>query len=50
MTIMPSYVRIRDNVIKLFLNFTRFLPIAYSHQVLASSEKKFDKFAFFIMF
>ena len=37
-TIMTSYFRIKDDVIKICLNFTRFLPIVYSYQVPASSD------------
>ena len=50
MTIMTSYFRIRDDVVKYFLNFTRFLPIVYSYQVSASSglnQKKFWKICLF---
>ena len=50
MTIMTSYFRIRDEVIKIFLNFTRFLPITYSYQASASSDlnqKKFWKICLF---
>ena len=46
MTIMTSYFRIRDDIIKIVLDFTRFLPIAYSYQVSAWSDlnqKKFSK-------
>ena len=38
MKIVTSYFRIRDDVIKIILNFTRFPPIAYSYQVSASSD------------
>ena len=37
-TIMTSYFGIRDEVIIFFFNFTRFLPIAYSHQVSATPD------------
>ena len=53
MTIMTSYFRINDDVIKFIFNFTRFLPIIYSYQVSASSDlnqKQFEKFTFLIMF
>ena len=38
MAIMTSYFRIRDDVIKIFINFTRFWPIVYSYQVSPSSD------------
>ena len=37
MMIITSYVRIRDDIIN-FFNFTRYLPIVYSYQILASSD------------
>ena len=43
-TIMTSYFRIRDEVIKIFLNFTRFLPIVCSYQVSESSDLNQKKF------
>ena len=54
MTIMTEYFRIRDDVITIFFNFTRLLPILYSYHVSALSDlnqkKSFEKFAFLIMF
>ena len=52
MAIMTSYFRIRDDAIN-FFNFTRFLPIAYSYQVSASSDlnqKNVEKFPSMILF